>query len=175
MNTINSVLFVCLGNICRSPSAEAVFRSKAAEYGLVIEIASAGTLAYHQGNAPDPRAIKAGNARGLDFSGMYARQIAQADFEKFDLILAADIFNLKDLQAICPQEHQHKLKLMLSYMSDDVADFDELSMDKFSLEQVNHAKEVPDPYYGGANGFETVLDLLESSLDNLAKQIAKNR
>ncbi|WP_394132157.1 low molecular weight protein-tyrosine-phosphatase [Shewanella maritima] len=149
---VDSVLFVCMGNICRSPSAEAVFRGLANEYQLNIEIDSAGTIAYHTGNSPDPRSVAAGAKRGLDFSGMRARQVSKQDFEYFDLILAADNANLKDLKAMCPKHLHYKLMMILDF-GDQVT------------------KEVPDPYYGGKDGFEVVLDLLENSLSSLAQAI----
>ncbi|MBR9727753.1 low molecular weight protein-tyrosine-phosphatase [Shewanella intestini] len=147
---INSVLFVCMGNICRSPTAEAVFRQQAQQLKLNLRIDSAGTIAYHQGNRPDPRAIAAGQKRGLNFDNMLARQIVAEDFERFDLILAADNANMADLIKLCPSHQQHKLQMMLSF-----ADTGE--------------SEVPDPYYGQGDGFEYVLDLLETSLSELAK------
>ncbi|MBT1445881.1 low molecular weight phosphotyrosine protein phosphatase [Shewanella sp. JM162201] len=149
---LKSVLFVCMGNICRSPTAEAVFRKRSAAAGLSLEIDSAGTIAYHQGEAPDPRTVAAGAARGYDFSGIRARQVTDSDFDRFDLILAADRQNLKDLTQRCPAEYQHKLRLILSF---------------------GHSsnQEVPDPYYGGKAGFETVLDLLEQSSDGLIAAI----
>lgn len=152
---IKSVLFVCLGNICRSPSAEAVFRSQAKSFSLAVEIDSAGTAAYHQGNPPDPRSIAAGEKRGLDFTNMQARQVLDSDFEHFDLILAADKNNLNDLLRRCPAQYQHKLRLILSFTDTE-----------------GEAREVPDPYYGGEQGFELVLDLLEASLSQLAKKIS---
>lgn len=150
---IESVLFVCMGNICRSPSAEAVFRYKAKQKGLNIKIDSAGTIAHHQGQAPDKRSVAAGMKRGFDFSNMEARQVTQADFVNFDLILAADKQNLADLSARCPEQYLVKLALIL--------DFDDN----------NEVLEVPDPYYGAGDGFELVLDLLELSCDSLVQRI----
>ncbi len=138
-----------MGNICRSPTAEAVFRVKAAQSGLKIEIDSAGTLAYHQGESPDPRSIAAGEKRGFSFKGMKARAVLDEDFSHYDLILAADLSNLADLKARSPKQHLHKIQLMLGFL--DV--------------ELDEPQEVPDPYYG--NGFENVLDLIERSCDNL--------
>ncbi len=151
--SINSVLFVCMGNICRSPTAEAVFRKKAANKGLSIDIDSAGTIGTHAREKPDHRAIKAGEARGYDFSGIKARKVTENDFSKFDLVLAMDDSNLNNLKSVSPQEYHHKIKLFLSYG----AAFDET--------------EVPDPYYGGAGGFRYVLDLVEDASDGLIAQI----
>jgi len=153
MTQITSVLFVCMGNICRSPTGEAVFRHKTVKAGISIEIDSAGTIAHHRGERPDPRSRAAGELRGYSFKGQRARQVREEDFKHFDLILAADLQNLADLRDKCPSECQDKLKLMLSFI--DPSD----------------RKEVPDPYYSGGNGFETVLDLVEESCDNLIKQI----
>ncbi|WP_041409055.1 low molecular weight protein-tyrosine-phosphatase [Shewanella sp. MR-4] len=144
---------VCMGNICRSPTAEAVCRAKIRERRLNIDVDSAGTIGYHQGDQPDSRSMAAGKKRGLSFDGMRARQVVDADFEHFDLILAADNSNLGDLRRRCPPEYQYKLKLMLSFGDCDT-------------------DEVPDPYYGGAQGFELVLDLLEQSIDALLAQLA---
>lgn len=145
---------VCMGNICRSPTAEAVCRAKIRERRLDIEVDSAGTIGYHQGDKPDARAMAAGKKRRLSFDGMRAREVVDADFEHFDLILAADNSNLADLHRRCPAQYQQKLKLMLSYGDSSV-------------------KEVPDPYYGGAQGFELVLDLLEQSMEALLDQLAE--
>ncbi len=145
---IPSVLLVCMGNICRSPTAEAVLRAKAVKAGVEVEIDSAGTIGYHEGKRPDSRSRAAGEARGYSFEGIRARQIAVGDFDKFDLILVADRQNLSDLTAICPAEHLSKLSLLLAF-----ADAEE--------------DEVPDPYYGGEEGFEYVLDLIEAAADRV--------
>lgn len=120
--------------------------------GLALQFDSAGTIGYHQGNLPDARAMIAGRKRGLSFDGISARQVTDADFAKFDLILAADKQNLHDLRLRCPVQYQHKLQLMLSFADTET-------------------EEVPDPYYGGAEGFEQVLDLLELSAQNLLASI----
>ncbi|WP_394225677.1 low molecular weight protein-tyrosine-phosphatase [Pseudoalteromonas spongiae] len=138
------VLVVCMGNICRSPTGEAVLNAKAASLGVNVEVDSAGTIAYHAGERSDPRSRAAGEARGYDFSAIRARQVTANDFEYFDEILCADKQNLADLQAICPKQYQHKLKLFLSYGDNEV-------------------DEIPDPYYGGDQGFERVLDLIENA------------
>ena len=150
---VNSVLFVCMGNICRSPSAEAVFRHKAAEYGLNIKIDSAGTLGSHAREKPDHRAQKVGIARGYSFDKIKARQVTVKDFSDFDLILAMDERNINDLHKVAPEELQHKIQLFLEY-ADNFTD-----------------TEVPDPYYGGAQGFKFVLDLVEDASDGLLKRI----
>nr|WP_086940779.1 low molecular weight protein-tyrosine-phosphatase [Thaumasiovibrio occultus] len=142
------ILVVCMGNICRSPTAEAVFRHKVKERGLDMEIDSAGTLAYHQGETPDRRSRAAGERRGYDFRHIYARAVTEHDFEDFDLILAADKDNLTDLQRRCPTHLHGKLALMLSV-----------------LDNTEQHQEVPDPYYGGDKGFELVLDLIEAAAE----------
>lgn len=150
--TTPSVLVVCLGNICRSPTAEAVLRARAETRGLAVRIDSAGTAGYHQGNPPDPRSQKAGEARGYSFAGIRARQIQPDDFAKHDMILAADQSNLSDLQMMCPDAHQSKLSLFLSWSEGE-------------------EQEIPDPYYGGVQGFEKVLDLLEDAADGVLDHI----
>ncbi|PKG57694.1 low molecular weight protein-tyrosine-phosphatase [Shewanella sp. GutDb-MelDb] len=157
---IKSVLFVCMGNICRSPSAEAMFRSQVQQAKLDIKIESAGTIAYHQGHSPDKRSIAAGVKRGLCFDGMTARQVRIDDFSAFDLILAADKQNLDDLTDICPSQFQSKLGLILDYC-------------EFSAGAIAY-DEVPDPYYGVGDGFELVLDLLENSCSHLVASIRDN-
>lgn len=149
---VPSVLFVCLGNICRSPTAEAVFRDKATQAKLEVTIDSAGTHGYHIGKGADPRSQKAGEARGYDFSGLACRRVADEDFESFDFIIGMDAENVTNLKKRCPEELQHKIHLFLSFAD---TDFD----------------EVPDPYYGGLKGFELVLDLIESASDGLIQRI----
>ncbi|EOV0097443.1 low molecular weight protein-tyrosine-phosphatase [Vibrio parahaemolyticus] len=138
------ILVVCMGNICRSPTGEAVLRAKAEELGVDVDIDSAGTIGYHIGNTPDSRAMAAGKQRGYSFKGIRARQVSVQDFEDFDLVLAADKANLADLLDICPAEHRHKVSLFLSHSN---SSYD----------------EIPDPYYGGDDGFELVLDLIEEA------------
>ena len=150
-----SVLFVCLGNICRSPSAEAVFKKKAQDSGLNIEIDSAGTAGYHKGAAPDKRSQGVGEERGYSFKGLKCRKVEEQDFEKFDYILAMDNENLANLLEACPEEYQHKVSLLLSFSQSEV-------------------QEVPDPYYSGKRGFEYVLDLIEEGADGLLKHIKSN-
>lgn len=151
---IPKVLFVCLGNICRSPTAEAVFKKMAKNAGVNVEIDSAGTIASHQGEAPDSRSMQHGKRRGYNFHGQYSRKVKQSDFQYFDYILAMDYTNLRDLMDICPQEEQSKVQLFLS-LSDDPE------------------HEVPDPYYGGDAGFEHVLDLVEKASAALISQLKK--
>ncbi|WP_100641907.1 low molecular weight protein-tyrosine-phosphatase [Alteromonas facilis] len=148
-----SVLFVCLGNICRSPTAEAVFRSKAKDAGLNLKIDSAGTHGYHIGKAPDKRSQKAGIARGYDFKGLACRRVDDDDFIAFDHIFAMDEDNLQHLLERCPDEHKSKVQLFLTLID-------------------NEFEEVPDPYYGGQRGFELVLDLIEEASDALINKLS---
>ncbi|MCL1078391.1 low molecular weight phosphotyrosine protein phosphatase [Parashewanella spongiae] len=150
---IQSILFVCMGNICRSPTAEAIFRKKLSVAGIKdIRLESAGTLGFHQGSLPDFRSRKVGESRGVSFDGITARKVVAADFEKFDLILAADESNIKELMLVCPNQYQHKIHLILSYCGLDVT-------------------EVPDPYYGGDDGFDYVFELVEQSADNFIAEL----
>lgn len=153
----NKLLFVCMGNICRSPTAEGVFRHMVRRAGVEdqFEIDSAGTHDYHIGKAPDTRAQQAARGRGYDLSGLRGRQVSKADFERFDLVLAMDRDNLQNLLRLCPAEHQHKVKLFLEFSRN----FDE--------------REVPDPYYGGAQGFEHVLDMVEDAAQGLIEAMKK--
>ncbi len=148
-----SILFVCLGNICRSPTAEAVFRHKALVAGVTVEIDSAGTGAWHEGELPDSRAREAGHARGYSFKGQTARAIKDMDFETFDYIFAMDSRNLRDLTKRCPAQYRHKIRRLLD------------------LTPLSSERDVPDPYYGGANGFEYVLDLIEAASDAILSEI----
>ncbi len=153
LSNVKSVLFVCMGNICRSPTAEAVFRHKAQKQGLSLKIDSAGTVGAHAREKPDHRAQKVGSERDYSFDGIKARKVTVQDFDDFDLILAMDNANLDDLQKIAPEHLQHKAKLFLDFA-------------------MNHEEtEVPDPYYGGANGFRFVLDLVEDASDGLLAQL----
>jgi protein-tyrosine phosphatase len=147
------LLFVCMGNICRSPTAEGVMRRLLREQGLegAVEVDSAGTGDWHVGHAPDRRATAAARARGIALDGA-ARQVAQADFSAFDLILAADRRNLRDLKALLPAGARAKLHLL--------REFDPASAGAPDL-------DVPDPYYGGDDGFEQVLDLVEAACRGL--------
>ncbi len=144
-----SVLFVCLGNICRSPTAEAVFRARAKAAGLDVEIDSAGTGAWHVGAEPDERAQAAGLARGYDLTPIRARQVSEGDYERFDLVLAMDHDNLATMKSRAPAALHDRIRLFLSFAP------------------VLGLNAVPDPYYGGDQGFEEVLDLVEAASDEL--------
>jgi protein-tyrosine phosphatase len=152
-----SVLFVCTGNICRSPTAEGVFRKLVTDAGLsdAINADSAGTHAYHVGEAPDPRAQRAAARRGYDLSGLRARRVDRADFERFDLIVAMDLEHFEILSRLAGAEGAPKLKMMMSFSG------------RFK------EKDVPDPYYGGPQDFERVLDLLEDAARGLLESIGR--
>jgi protein-tyrosine phosphatase len=141
-----SVLMVCMGNICRSPTAEGVFRHLVREAGLAgaVRIDSAGTLDYHAGSPPDHRAQHHAARRGYDLSQLRARQVSVRDFEDFDLVLAMDWDNLAELEALCPAAQRHKVKRLMEFAP-------------------QHGDVVPDPYYGGKDGFERVLDQVEQA------------
>ena len=152
------VLMVCLGNICRSPTAEAMLRRKVHEAGLDdrIEVDSAGTADYHVDSPPDRRAIAHGERRGLEMRHLRGRQVSREDFERLDHVLAMDEDNLMNLRRLRPSGSHAKLALLLSYAPEA------------------GALEVPDPYYGGPEGFETVLDLVEAAADGFIASVVSN-
>lgn len=149
-----SILFVCMGNICRSPTAEAVFRHYVENAGLSehIRIDSAGTHDYHIGEPPDARTQRAAEQRGYDMSGLRGRQVEAADFERFDYVLAMDRANLAILQHLA-QKRGGDPRLFLEYAKH------------------HREREVPDPYFGGADGFERVLDMVEDAAEGLLQHI----
>jgi protein-tyrosine phosphatase len=142
---------VCMGNICRSPTAEGVMRHLVREAGLedAMHIDSAGTIDYHVGSPPDERSARHARQRGYDLSSLRARQVHARDFERFDLILAMDWENLQELQLLCPREHEHKLRRLMEFAPPGLGDV------------------VADPYYGGRDGFERVLDHVEAACEGL--------
>lgn len=149
------VLFVCMGNICRSPTAEGVFRKLVLDEGLdhLISIDSAGTHAYHVGSSPDNRAQAAAKKRDIDLSGLRGRQIRVDDFDAFDYVLVMDAPNLRDSLALKQKEQGAQVQLFLDFAKNAAV------------------REVPDPYYGGTNGFEYVLDLIEDASRGLLDHI----
>jgi protein-tyrosine phosphatase len=150
------VLFVCMGNICRSPTAEGVFKHLVAKHGLAVEIESdsAGTHDYHIGEPPDQRSQAAALRRGYDLSVLRARQVTADDFAAFDYVLAMDKVNLAALHRLCPAQYRDRVKLFLEFAP-----------------QAGRL-DVPDPYYGGEKGFEEVLDLVELAAQGLLDHIA---
>jgi low molecular weight protein-tyrosine phosphatase len=151
------ILFVCLGNICRSPTAEVVFRAVASREApdMVLEVDSAGTAGYHVGELPDRRTRQAAARRGYDLSALRARVVEPDDFEHFDLILAMDRENLRALERRSPAEKREHLRLFLDFAPE------------------TGISEVPDPYYGGPNGFEDVLDLIEAASRGLVQHLRR--
>jgi protein-tyrosine phosphatase len=149
------ILFVCLGNICRSPMAEGVFRRVIAEEGVahLFEIDSAGLGDWHVGQAPDNRAQAAARKRGMDISGQSARQITRGDFARFDLLLAMDGSNVEELIQLAPQSERHKIRRFLDFAP--------------------HigAQDVPDPFFGGREGFDHALDLIEEAARGLLGEL----
>ena len=154
-----SVLFVCLGNICRSPTAHAVFESMVESEGLTnrITVDSAGTGDWHLGHGPDERTAALAAERGYDLSELRARLVDEQDFNQFDYIIAMDNENLSNLRAMCPQDYDGQLSLLLDYSHQ------------------SDTSEVPDPYYGGENGFALVLDLVEEACSGLLAHIRGSR
>lgn len=153
-----NVLFICMGNICRSPTAEGVFHDKVKQEHLddKIFIDSAGTHAYHVGNPPDERAQQAALKRNIDLSGQRARRVDVSDFSAFDYIIAMDESNKEDLLAICPEGYADRVYLFLDFANSEET-------------------EVPDPYYGQGRGFENVLNLVEDASAGLLKHIQEKR
>ncbi len=147
-----SILFVCLGNICRSPTAEGIFRAKAEQAGIAdqLVIDSAGTSAYHQGEPPDKRSQQEAAVFGYDLSAIRSRKVVEADFEQFDLIIAMDKTNFNNLKIYNSKAYDAKLKLFLKEFAPELG-----------------VSEVPDPYYGGAKGFTEVVKLIEVASDGL--------
>ena len=151
--TKQRVLFVCLGNICRSPAAEGVMRARAEAAGLPVTLDSAGTGDWHAGDPPDRRMTAAARKRGIDLTGLRARQVRPRDFEAFDLVLAMDRANLDTLSRLRPAGAPAGLELMRDQAPGP------------------RGREVPDPYYGGDDGFERVLDMLEAAADGLVARL----
>jgi protein-tyrosine phosphatase len=152
------VLMVCMGNICRSPTAEGVLRAKLQAAGLhrAVEVDSAGTHGFHVREAPDPRAQRHAAKRGYDLSALRARRVVVEDFERFDHVLAMDGDNLAFLRELAPPGSAARLGLLLSY-----------------ARQAAAPSDVPDPYYGAAEGFERVLDLVEDACDGLIDHLRR--
>lgn len=155
MKNKTSIVFICMGNICRSPTAEAVFRHYVENAGLAgqILIDSAGTHDYHIGEPPDLRARQAAGQRGYDMDGMRGRQVEEGDFHRFDYVLAMDRANLAILQRIAPPDSGAQVGLFLEFA------------------RYHAEREVPDPYYGGVEGFERVLDMVEDAAQGLLQHI----
>jgi protein-tyrosine phosphatase len=152
------VLFVCMGNICRSPMAEGVFKQMVRQAGLddVVKAESAGTHAFHNGESPDKRSVAAAAKRGYDISEQRARRVKDKDFEDYDMILAMDWENLALLQQTAPKIHHHKIQLLMRYATE------------------HETATIPDPYYGGAQGFEQALDYVEDACTGLL-DVARRR
>lgn len=150
-----SVLFVCMGNICRSPTAHGVFRQLVNQQGLheMIRIDSAGTHAYHVGNPPDPRSLSTAQARGIAMEDLRARKVDFSDFIEFDYVLAMDDDNLANLMSLAPRDLHPKIRLFMSFAAD------------------RPERVVPDPYYGGEQGFEDVFDMVEAASYGLLETI----
>jgi protein-tyrosine phosphatase len=154
---MKTILFVCLGNICRSPTAKAMFDYKLRQAGIEVMTDSAGTIGFHVGNPPDPRAIEHARRWGMDISTERARKVTLADFRRFDRIYAMDRSNLNDLLEAAPPNATARISLVMDLAPD------------YGLE------EVPDPYYGGSHGFDQVLDMLETAADRLVESLSTGR
>lgn len=152
------ILMVCLGNICRSPMAEGILRSRADEAGVRLEVDSAGTSGYHAGEAPDERAVRCLIRRGVDISGLRARQFSAADFDRFDRIFVMDDHNLRDVLGASPHPAHHERVSML-----------------LGLTHPGNPPGVPDPWYGGEEGFEEVFNLLDEACARLVEQLRRAR
>jgi protein-tyrosine phosphatase len=155
MSPTYRVVFICMGNICRSPTAHGVFRHKLREAGWAQRIAvdSAGTLDYHAGEPPDPRSQRHAARRGYDLSDLRARYLDAQDFESADLLLVMDDENLATAKRRCPPQHRHKLRRLTDFC------------------RAQRSRSVPDPYSGGARDFERVLDLVEDACDGLLEHL----
>ncbi|SDD23848.1 protein tyrosine phosphatase [Cupriavidus sp. YR651] len=152
-----AILMCCMGNICRSPTAEGVLRAKLSDAGLSdrVELDSAGTHDYHLGRAPDARTQRHALRRGYDLSALRARLVDRADFDRFDLVLAMDHANLASLRSLRPEIGDDKLRLLMSFATQ------------------HGAEEVPDPYYGEGDGFERVLDYVEDACDGVIAMLSQ--
>ncbi len=157
--SVISVLFVCTGNICRSPTAEGVFRNMVETAGLggKIDVDSAGTIAYHAGEAPDARAQEAALERGIDLSHQQARQLTDSDFVCFDYLVALDTSHLIRLKELCPNGENHRIRSLMEFAPHFRVD------------------DVPDPYYGATGGFDRVFDLVEAGAAGLLDEIRRTK
>jgi protein-tyrosine phosphatase len=157
-----------MGNICRSPSAEAVLRTKAQQRGIELCIDSAGTLDLHQGCPPDPRSVLAGETRGYNFEGISSRPIVHSDFEDFDIIALMDEDNWDDVMLRCPDEYKIKIKFLLNFAYHDINH-------SASKDEQQHNHIIPAPYYSHDEGFDDVLDLIEQGCDGLLDWHSKHK
>jgi protein-tyrosine phosphatase len=155
INAEFKILFVCMGNICRSPTAEAVFIKRLTEHNLLhkVKVDSAGTHNFHPNSPPDERSQIHALKRGYDLSSLRARSVVESDFEEFDLLLTMDWDNRALLEESCPPPHQHKIRGLAEFL------------------KTTQVSVIPDPYYGGEQGFEHVLDLIEESSEGLLKLV----
>jgi protein-tyrosine phosphatase len=153
------VLFVCTGNICRSPTADGLLRAQVAAAGLAqrITVDSAGTHGYHSGDPPDPRSVATARRHGVHLDGLRSRKLVAADFTSFQIIAALDRSHLSHLLTACPPDHRDRIRLLMSFAPGGLAD------------------EVPDPYYGGEDGFETVFRMIERGVAGLFDHLVQNR